>query len=42
MKKLPETCHVCGDTVFVLNPVLWEELIKSWQLTSKETDYINS
>jgi len=37
----PEQCPCCGGTKFTLYTVLWPELIKSWQLSSEEAEYIN-
>jgi 2-polyprenyl-3-methyl-5-hydroxy-6-metoxy-1,4-benzoquinol methylase len=34
-------CHVCGCSEFEFTAVLWDELIKEWQLDEYEVDYIN-
>jgi SAM-dependent methyltransferase len=34
-------CSVCGGTSFSLTPVLWEQLIKDWQLSRYEVEYVN-
>ncbi len=34
-------CYVCGTRKFDFNPVLWDQLIKDWQLAEYEVDYIN-
>ncbi len=34
-------CSVCGGTSFSLTPVLWEQLIKDWQLSRHEVEYVN-
>lgn len=34
-------CHICGGKEFQANPVLWPDLIRQWQLSSHEADYIN-
>ena len=34
-------CHICGHAEYSFTEVLWKELIQSWQLSKKETDYIN-
>uniref|UniRef100_Q3ASK9 Methyltransferase type 11 domain-containing protein n=1 Tax=Chlorobium chlorochromatii (strain CaD3) TaxID=340177 RepID=Q3ASK9_CHLCH len=34
-------CHVCGGTLFNVKAILWDELIKDWQLSPKEVNYIN-
>lgn len=34
-------CKVCGGKDFSENPVLWPELIDSWQLSVDEVSYIN-
>ena len=41
--RLPtiEYCPVCGNNSFSYNPVLWNDLINSWQLNNQEIEYIN-
>lgn len=34
-------CPVCGGEKFSFSPVLWLELITSWQLSKEEVDYVN-
>lgn len=34
-------CCVCGHAEFIYSEVLWDELIQAWQLSIRETDYIN-
>lgn len=34
-------CLVCGHATFGFNPILWDELIREWQLAPFEVDYIN-
>ena len=34
-------CSVCGGTGFTLTPVLWEQLVRDWQLSLQEEEYIN-
>jgi len=34
-------CSVCGGDKFSYKKVLWEELVKDWQLSPYEIDYIN-
>lgn len=35
------SCPVCGSECFNYQPVLWAELISSWQLTDEEVAYID-
>jgi SAM-dependent methyltransferase len=34
-------CYVCGSYEFAFTPILWDELIREWQLADYEVDYIN-
>jgi SAM-dependent methyltransferase len=34
-------CYVCGSSEFAYTPVLWDKLIREWQLVGYEVDYIN-
>jgi SAM-dependent methyltransferase len=34
-------CHVCGGNKFETHSVLWPDLIKEWNLSLHEADYIN-
>jgi SAM-dependent methyltransferase len=34
-------CFICGNSTFISNPVLWDELINDWQLNAEEVAYIN-
>ena len=36
-----QPCLICGHAEYSFTEVLWKELIQSWQLSQKETDYIN-
>lgn len=35
------TCPACGGQDFAYSEVLWPELVRAWQLTPLEKDYIN-
>lgn len=37
----PPRCPVCGAAEFAHRPVLWPELIEAWQLSARETNYVN-
>ena len=39
--NLINKCPCCGSSSFIYNPVLWEELINDWGLSSSEVEYIN-
>ena len=34
-------CYVCGSCEFAFTPILWDQLIREWQLADYEVDYIN-
>ncbi|MFQ5643675.1 MAG: class I SAM-dependent methyltransferase [Thiogranum sp.] len=34
-------CSVCGGTGFSLNTILWEQLVRDWQLSPQEEEYVN-
>ena len=34
-------CSVCGGDRFTQRPILWDSLIKEWQLTPHEVQYVN-
>jgi len=34
-------CHVCGQPEFEHTPVLWPELVATWDLSEKEANYID-
>lgn len=34
-------CPVCGGEQFAETPVLWPELVNAWQLSKRETAYVN-
>lgn len=34
-------CPICMSKDFSFKPILWEKLIKDWELNRQETDYIN-
>ena len=36
-----QPCCICGCEEYSFTEVLWQELIQSWQLSQRETDYIN-
>ena len=36
-----ESCCICGHGEYCFAEALWKELIQSWQLSPRETDYIN-
>lgn len=37
----PEGCPICGGKVFSYQEVLWKELVRDWELSPHEVDYIN-
>lgn len=34
-------CSICGGTEFTQTPVLWERLVREWQLSRQEEEYVN-
>jgi SAM-dependent methyltransferase len=34
-------CGVCGGTEFTSREVLWDGLVRDWQLSPRETEYVN-
>jgi SAM-dependent methyltransferase len=39
--SVPLQCGVCGGTAFIRRRVLWDGLIREWQLSPAEADYID-
>lgn len=40
-RRCIESCPVCGGTTFTSANVLWPDLIREWNLSSSEVQYIN-
>ena len=40
-RSLISRCLCCGATQLTFTPVLWESLIKDWELSREEVDYID-
>jgi len=36
-----ETCPVCGGHAFIRSPILWDALIREWDLSPAEVEYID-
>lgn len=34
-------CGVCGGTRFTRRPILWDQLVRDWQLSSAEAEYVD-
>jgi hypothetical protein len=38
---VPERCPVCGASSFTKNSVLWDSLVRDWQLTPQQRSYVD-
>lgn len=35
------SCPICGHSQFIVNKILWKDLVEQWQLAQYEVDYVN-